>query len=162
MDLRTLQAQWVAGALPAERAHEAATALLLGGVESPALVELAGLYGAGRADVAPLIEQAVAEAGLMPIAREAAFWRVAYAAAEQVRDGRSTPLEGAALLWQCATELELPEALRHFVYLAADYGEGPNDPRTEAAWFDAKIRASVAELLAGMPPDRESPPRAAV
>ena len=150
---------WATGVLPAERLHEVATELLVVGVESPALVELAGRYDATRPEVDALVEQAVAEAGLAPIARHAALWRIAYVAAEQVRDGRSTPLEGATLLWQCATELDLPEALRTFVYLAADYGEGPSDPRAEAAWFDAQIRASVEELLAGMPPDRESPPR---
>ncbi|HEU5185599.1 MAG TPA: hypothetical protein VFU01_13590 [Gemmatimonadaceae bacterium] len=62
---------------------------------------------------------------------------------------------------QICAPLGTPEPLRYFVYLAADYGEGPGSPEHEAAWFDARIRETAQELGNGMPADGQSPPRLA-
>jgi hypothetical protein len=57
-----------------------------------------------------------------------------------------------------AHELDMPKPLRYFIYLAADYGEGPGDPATEEAWFDARIRESAQELIDLRSSLGESPP----
>jgi hypothetical protein len=138
-----------------------ATDLLLAGVESPALVELAGMVDATSYwQVAPVVERAFDEAGLPPIPHEAALWRQAYATARRIASGAVTPRAGATTLWQVCNALDMPEPLRYFVYLAADYGEGPRGAEAQAAWFDARIRETADELLAAMPPDGESPPAA--
>ena len=162
MSLRNLQAYWTLDRIAPERVHEAATALLGAGVETPAVVELAGMYHATYFQVGPVLERAVEEAGLGPMTREQALWRLAYEAARRIADGEVTPLDGATRLWHLCNDLGMPVALRYFVYLAADYGEGPEDRRTEEAWFDARIRETAGELLAAMPPDGESAPRETV
>jgi hypothetical protein len=158
MDLRTLQARWILEEIAPDELHVAATELLVQGIESPALVELAGLYGASYWSAAPVVARTFAEAGLRPISREAALWRLAYWTASRVVAGATSPLEGAGTLWRICNDLDMPESLRYFVYLAADYGEGPKDRRTEEAWFDARIVETARELLASMPGDGESPP----
>ena len=159
MSLRTLQARWTLDRIAPERVHEAATDLLCAGVETPAVVELAGMYHATYFQVGPVLERAVAEAGLGPMTREQALWRLAYEAARRIAGGAVTPLDGAAALWRLCNDLDMPVPLRYFVYLAADYGEGPGDRAAEEAWFDARIRETATDLLAAMPPDGESAPR---
>jgi hypothetical protein len=136
-----------------------ATDLLVRGIESPALVELAGLIRPTFWEVSPVVERAFQEADLPPISREEALWRLAYDTARDIVDGAISPRQGANTLWGICTDLDMPEPLRYFVYLAADYGEGPREPEEEAAWFDARIRETAQELVEGMPADGQSPPR---
>jgi hypothetical protein len=159
MDLRTLQAHWELGIIAPEKVPDAATELLVQGVESPAVIELAGLHVPTYWQVLPVFERLVEEHALGPIPRDNALWRLAYATAHQITSGAISPLEGATRLWRICTDLGMPDALTYFVYLAADYGEGPGDRATEEAWFDARIREHAADLRAGMPEDGESPPR---
>jgi hypothetical protein len=98
-------------------------------------------------EVRPLLQTALREAACRPITDEEARWRIAYETAQQIVAGEVTPLEGATVLWSIATDLGLPESLRYFVYLAADYGEGPQDPAAERAWFDERIVETARELL---------------
>lgn len=158
MNLGVLQAQWKLGRIRSEDIHIAAARLLEGGVDSPALVRLAGMIGATSWEIGRVIEEAFAEGGLPPVDERAARWRLAYETARQLVAGDLSPREGAATMWQLATELELPKPLRYFVYLAADYGEGPGDRATEEAWFDARILETAQELLALRPSLGESPP----
>ncbi len=158
MSLRTLQARWILERIAPERVRDAATDLLCSGVETPALVELAGMLHATYFQVGPVLEQAVAEAGLGPITREQALWRLAYETARQITGGSVRPLDGATTLWYLCNDLGMPESLRYFVYLAADYGQGPGDQRTEEAWFDARIRETAHELLNAMPSGGEAAP----
>ena len=105
-----------------------------------------------------MLRQAFHEAGLEPIDERAARWRLAYEAARQIVDAEVSPLEGATALWHLCNELDMPKPLRYFVYLAADYGEGPGDRETEAAWFDGRIRETARKLLDLAPSLGESPP----
>lgn len=162
MSLRTLQARWTLRRITPEEVHEAATELLGAGEASPAVVELAGMMGATYWQVAPVMARAVEEAGLPPMSREAALWRLAYEAARQIVEGVVRPRDSATALWHICNDLGMPVPLRYLVYLAADYGEGPEGRQAEEAWFDARIRETARELLAAMPPDGESPPRDAV
>lgn len=104
MDIDYLRALWKLGRIRPEEVHLAATELLVDGIESPAVVRLAGMTGATFWEIDPVLNEAF--------------------------------LEG-----------NLP----HFVYLAADYGEGPGDRASEEAWFDARIIESARELLEHRP-----------
>lgn len=158
MDLGVLQARWKLGCIRPEGVHVAATQLLESGVDSPAVVRLAGMIGATFWEIDPVIEEAFAEGDLPPVDMSTARWRLAYETARQLVAGELSPREAATTLWQLATELDMPKPLRYFVYLAADYGEGPGDRVTEEAWFDARILETAQELLALRPSVGESPP----
>ena len=159
MDLRTLQAQWSLEMVPPEQLPDLATDLLARGIESAAIIELAGMVRPSFWEVSPVVERAFREADLPSVSRAQALWRVAYATARNILDDLIPPRDGATILWQVCNELDMPEPLRYFVYLAADYGEGPGTPEEEAAWFDARIRETAQEILTAMPADGESPPR---
>lgn len=158
MDLRILQAQWTLKRIRPEDVHLAATRLLEAGVDTPAVVRLAGMIDADFFDVEPVVEQAFREGGVGPIDERAARWRLAYETARQIVEGEVTPLDGATTLWHLASDLGSPKPLRYFVYLAADYGEGPGGRETEAAWFDGRIRETARQLLNLAPSLGESPP----
>ena len=159
MDLRTLQARWRLGMIRSDELPELATELLTGGIDSPAIVELAGLLRPTFWEASPVVERAFREGQLAPVSREEALWRIAYATARDILDGEVTPREGATTLWYICTDLDMPEPLRYFVYLGADYGEGPREPEEQAAWFDERIRETAQELIDEMPADGQSPPR---
>ncbi|HVE79803.1 MAG TPA: hypothetical protein VNA89_13120 [Gemmatimonadaceae bacterium] len=148
MDLSILQAQWQVGAVAPEDVPAKALALLDDATAYPAVLELAMMHGASVWEIRPVVERAFAEAGLPPVTNEQAHWRLAYATAREIVAGETASREGAEVLWRICNELDYPMPLRYFVYLAADYGEGPEGPVTEAAWFDARIVEAARELLA--------------
>lgn len=158
MDLLLLQSHWRVGSIRAEDLHKAATELLEAGIESPALVRLAGMMGASSADVEPVVEEVFREGGLAPVDDRTARWRVAYETARQIVSSEVSPLKGATQLWYLANDLDLPKPLRSFVYLAADYGEGPEDQATEKKWFDDRIVETAQELLSLRSSIGDSPP----
>ena len=151
MNARSLQARWQLGELLPEDVPGLAAALLVEGVDTPALRVVAGLQSPSRSDLQPWLERYFDEAGLPRITDDDARWRVAYDTARDIVAGSIAPRDGARLMWELCTDLGWPESLRYFVYLAADYGEGPKDPVTEAAWFDAAIVRTAGELLATEP-----------
>jgi hypothetical protein len=146
VDLPVFQASWVLEELEPERVHEAATELLARGIESPSLIRLAGMLDAGfRDELAPIVDAAFGELGLGKMPEKEARWILAFDVADQIVGGRIEPLAGAKKLWVIATDLGLPgQPLNYFVYLAADYGEGPSGE----SWFDEKIVETAHELLA--------------
>jgi hypothetical protein len=158
MDLLLLQSRWKVGSIRPEDLHNAATELLDAGIESPALVRLAGMMGASSADVEPIMEEVFQEGGLAPVDDRTARWRIAYETARQIVSKEVSPLNGATQLWHLASDLDLPKPLRYFVYLAADYGEGPKDPATEKKWFDERIIEAAQELLSLRSSIGDSPP----
>jgi hypothetical protein len=147
MDIDYLRALWKLGRIRPEEVHLAATELLVDGIESPAVVRLAGMTGATFWEIDPVLNEAFLEGNLSPYDATAARWQLAYETARRLVAGELKPLDGATILWDLATDLDLPEPLRYFVYLAADYGEGPGDRASEEAWFDARIIESARELL---------------
>ena len=149
MDLLSIQTRWQLGLLRSGEVPGRAAALLSECNAGGALGALAMLGPSATADeVRPLLQSALKEAHCRPVTDDEARWRVAYETAQQIVTGEVTPLEGATVLWSIATDLGLPEPLRYFAYLAADYGEGPNDPDAERAWFDERIVETARELLA--------------
>ena len=158
MDLLLLQSMWKVGSIRAEDLHNTATELLEAGIESPAIIRLAGMMGASTSEVGPVVEEVFREAGLASVDERTARWRVAYETARRIVSKEVTPLSGATQLWHLANDLELPKPLRYFVYLAADYGEGPEDPATEKKWFDQRIVETAQELLSLRDSIGDSPP----
>lgn len=158
MNLRILQAKWTLGEIRPEEVRAAAADIVQSGAATPAVMRLAEMSDATVADVERELAAAFTESGLPPIDERAARWRLAYDTARQILANEVAPLDGATTLWHLASALELPKPLRYFVYLAADYGEGPGDRDTEAAWYDARIRETARQLLALEPSLGESPP----
>lgn len=149
MDLAVFQARWQVADLAPDTVHVAATQLLEAGLDSPALVELAGATKlATRSDLDPLVRRALAELGRSPMSDSEARWVLAFEVARQITANEVEPLAGATRLWTLATDLGLPgQPLNYFVYLAADYAEGPLPQKEETQWFDTKIVETARELL---------------
>ena len=69
MDLLLLQSMWKVGSIRAEDLHNTATELLEAGIESPAIIRLAGMMGASTSEVGPVVEEVFREAGLASVGR---------------------------------------------------------------------------------------------
>jgi hypothetical protein len=149
MDLRLFQARWQLEDIPPERVHEEATLLLQSGLESPSLIELAGTMGASsRGEIEPVVLKALTELDAAEISDAHARWVLAFDVARKIVEGTITPETGATKLWGLASDLGLPgQPLNYFVYLGADYGDGPLWSADDTAWFDARIRETASELL---------------
>jgi hypothetical protein len=148
MEPTLFQAQWQLGELAPHEVPGAAVELLVAGHDTPALRVISAFDAPSHWEIRPWVERYLTEAQLPPITDDAARWRLAYQAAEEIVAGTVTPLEGATRLWRLCNALDMPKSLRYFVYLAADYGEGPRKPAAEAAWFDERIIETARELLA--------------
>lgn len=149
MELPLFQALWQLRELPPEKVHVEATRLLESGLESPALIELAGAVTASSfAEIDPIARQAFSELGASDLSDNEARWIVAFNVARQIVAAEIEPFDGASRLWSLATDLRLPgQPINYFVYLAADYAEGPRSREEEERWFDAKIVETARELL---------------
>jgi hypothetical protein len=138
-DVARFQAKWQLGFLPPARVPLAATQLLEAGIEGGSLVMLAGLTGPSRAEVAPYVRRFLVECGAPPMSDDEARWLLVRAGVAAITAGTLTPREGAAQLAYLCRALGLPEQLRDFMYLSADY-----DPRD--SWFDDRIRETAADV----------------
>ena len=149
MTLALLQARWRLGDIHSEDVHVAATDLLQSGVESPAVITLAGMVDATFWEVSPVIEQAFVEGQLPPFDESTARWCIAFETARQIVAREISPYSGADKLRRLASALALYQSeLNYFIYLAADYYDEPG----REAWFDARILETAEELLALAPP----------
>jgi hypothetical protein len=99
--LRRLNADLLLDLLRPGEAVWLACDLLVAGVETSALVELAGESPTGLtlADAVPLVRRMLAELGIEPIDRSRAPWIVARDVARQMIAGDLPPEEGARSLW---------------------------------------------------------------
>jgi hypothetical protein len=149
MQLRLFQAKWQLGDLSPEKVHEEATRLLEAGLESPALITLAGaIEASSRGELDSLISTALTELGAAPMSDTDARWTLVFDTAERLVAKDEVPEHGARKLWDLATDLEWPgQPLDYFGYLGADYGDGPMWSVEDAAWFDARILETAQELL---------------
>ncbi|HET6612534.1 MAG TPA: hypothetical protein VFG83_11110 [Kofleriaceae bacterium] len=97
MDLHLLAAQYVVGLLRTEELSSIATDLLVGGVESPSFVLLAGALPSDPVpDLRDLLEAGLNECGIEMPSRVAAARQVTLHLASQVATGRLPPESGAA------------------------------------------------------------------
>ena len=144
-EVARFQAKWQLGFLRPEEVPEAASSMLLAGVQGETLAVLAGLINPSRAEIEPLVRRFLTEVAVEPITDGEARWLLVRAGLEAITAGTLAPRTGAAQLAFICGELGMPEVLRHFVYLSADYD--PDD-----AWFDEQIRSSAADALAQLRP----------
>lgn len=96
-----LNADLLVGLLRPDEAVRLACDLLVAGVETPALLELAGESPTGLllSDAIPLARQVLTELGIAPIDATRAPWVVARDIAREVIAGGLQPEDGARSLW---------------------------------------------------------------
>ncbi|MER5640193.1 hypothetical protein ABT095_25015 [Kitasatospora sp. NPDC002227] len=129
--------------VPSARLIEVAGEALVAGVDSPSLVELAGL-GRAEGGAPELFDRAVAELELNPPVEDGEQrWALARWWAGRIADGSLDPLDGANRIWTwAASELGHPEELHPFVRAPArpttgtKAGRGP--PWTSSAATSAQ------------------------
>jgi hypothetical protein len=137
------QAKWQLGFIMPEQVPAAATAMLHAGIEGDSLAVLAGLVNPSRLEVEPLIGRFLVEVGSVRITDADARWLLVRAGVEAIAAGTLAPRTGADQIAFLCRDLGMPELLRYFVYLSADYD--PDD-----SWFDDRIQATAADVLAAL------------
>ena len=144
MNLQTAYARWLLALEPPEWIPTLACKLLENGIETPSVVEVAGLHKPTNRDAAEIIERMFSELGLKPLSkREAAVMYARQIAFEVVREAIA-PYVGASLLceiWRISPDIE--SSLSDFVYLADIY----HDPGESQDQLDELIRQSASGFL---------------
>jgi hypothetical protein len=128
-----------------------ACAALERGVDSPSLLELAGLPHGLVREAADLFRAALSELGIEPPDEDEALWHLVRWTARQIVAGAVSPIEGASWIWRKAS-YQVQEAgdLRVFVGLASEWDDHPED-RTR---IEEQIVQEASELL-GRPAPRQ-------
>jgi hypothetical protein len=137
--------------LPVDVTSAAAKALA-DGLDSPALRILAGLAGAERADIAPVLRQAAQELGMDPPTELQAALTIARSIARGIVSAEIAPYEGARRIWEVSHEADLGHRLDAFIYDASSIDDlrvlPPSAERDKRiALFEADI-ANAAHSLA--------------
>jgi hypothetical protein len=99
MDVRLVAAEFESGQLHAEQLPAAATALLMSGLDSPALRQAAGADHADPDDQRVLFREALVELGELPLTAQEVGSRLFRLWAQRIADKTVTPLEGARAMW---------------------------------------------------------------
>lgn len=150
--LRRAALLWAIDDQPAAELPEVATDLLVRGVDSPALRELAGASPDDFWAVKALFEQTLRELGIdEPADEQAALWSLAREAAREIVQGEREPGEGAQWIWRHLSDRAVPEGdLRIFIGWGSEWEDHPDD----RARIDAGVMTAAAELLARAEPRR--------
>ena len=136
---------WAVDEQPAEDLPDLAADLLVQGVDSPSLRELAGAPRDDFWQVKELFEATLLELGVdVPQSEQASLWALAQRTAQEIVDGDRSPTEGATWIWRHLSNRIIQEGdLRVFVGFASEFEDHPEDgPAIGAAIVDA-----AAELL---------------
>jgi len=159
--LQRLNADLLTDRLRPEYAVWLACDLLMAGVESPAVMELAGESPTrlSSAHAVPLVRQALSELGIGSIDSLQASWVIARDVARQMIAGGLLPEDGAASLWGLWWACENAEELARMLEPLEAWEEtSPSDRDDEAIRAEmrrlapAVIRAADAHLAAdGIP-----------
>jgi hypothetical protein len=130
-DLRPDEAVWLA------------CDLLVAGIETPAVLELAGEppNRLVRADAVPLVRQMLAELGVEPVDTSQAPWVVARDVARQMIAGGLTPEDGASVLWGLWRSCDTAEEIGAILHPLDDWCE-----TLPAVRDDDAIRAEMREI----------------
>ena len=121
-----------------------ATRVLLEGIDSPSVRQLAGMDGADSDDVRATFRSVLRELDIeIPSRREAAIL-VATEVARGITQGIVSPYEGATEIWGIVTSSRehLPE-FDAFIYAASEWEERPKDQKN----FAAGIVAAAHDLV---------------
>jgi hypothetical protein len=122
-------ALWVLGLVGSNRLPEIAANAISRGVESKALVELAGLSMNDTQDASRLFEQASAELGQSSMTKPQALARYATIVSRSILASEITPLEGAKRIWRARVDsgVEGCHDYDGFIYAASELEDRPED-----------------------------------
>jgi len=151
LELKWLQTQWTLGLLSIGKLPEIATTLLCDGIESKALIELAGLTRK-EPGAAELFEQALEELGCSPLEPIDAVRYYAKAISASIVASEITPLEGANRIWRAVLHVDLHgfHELDPFIYAASEIPDRPWDRKffEDAIVEEARRWTSLDDLNA--------------
>jgi hypothetical protein len=127
-DLKSIQARWILGLISAGDLPNIATSLLLQGIESKALIELAAL-SREQAGAADLFEQALDELGCGAMEPTDALKRYAKTVSTSILASETPPLDGAKRIWRATLYVGAHgwHDLDPFVYAASEAESRPED-----------------------------------
>ncbi|WP_459642369.1 hypothetical protein [Kineococcus sp. NUM-3379] len=142
--LRRARARVLLGELDVEVMPAWAVEALQAGLDSPALLELAGM-GPGELTYVPaVVTAALQELGAPNLTEQQARWELAYAWAEAMLTGELTPSEAARNIWQDAWHpLECPEQLSVFAGEASEWEDHPEHRST----YEHRMLQDARDLL---------------
>jgi len=128
-NLKSIQARWVLGLIPADDLPDIAVKALSAGVESKSLIELAGLSGNDTDEARKLFEQALNELGCESMGKIDALRNYARIVSTSMLNLELTPLEGAKRIWQASRHSSLTDFhdLDTFIYAASELEDRPQD-----------------------------------
>lgn len=125
MNPTTLRALWQTGHLYPEQLPDIATDLLVGGADSPALRELAGLRLPTRADAEPVMARVLSELGVPSLEAIEVCHVAAREIAIRTLEGRIQPYDAAASLAALCSDCGWPEDLTFFVAALDEWDDLP-------------------------------------
>ncbi|PXX56535.1 hypothetical protein DFR70_11987 [Nocardia tenerifensis] len=142
-----LKAELLLDLLRTDAAVWLACDLLVAGVDTPALLELAGESPTGLllADATPLVRQVLTELEVEPIDESQAAWVVARDIARQMIAGELRPEDGAHSLWGLWSSCDGAAAISVLLEPLEAWDETPPADRDDEA-----IRAWMRELAHGV------------
>lgn len=132
----------VLGLASSEELLHAGSAALDDGLDSPALIALAG---ADADDARPLFEQALTELALATPSTRDAILHLAHDVAAEIAGGTIAPYTGAKRIWDLTMRApaERISELDPFIYAASEWEERPEDRRH----FEQGIISEARALL---------------
>ena len=128
-NLKSIQAEWVLGLIPTNDLPDIAAKALSAGLESKALLLLAGLDGNETDEARKLFGQALIELGCQSMEKAEALGRYAKIVSTLILASEVAPLAGAKRIWQATRKAELNgfHDLDGFIYAASELEERPED-----------------------------------
>jgi len=137
-----------------DRLIQLALDALVGGVDTPALRQLAGLGRGEEPEAHDLFEQVVHELDLAPPLPDhptEARWALVRWWCQLIVDGDLSPEEGGLRIWTQWHELRDPDALRPLVEAVIQWDDWTEGDRFPRETYSQGIVAAARRLLAGPP-----------
>jgi hypothetical protein len=144
MNIDVAQALYMIKRLPGEELPNIAVDLLVHGVDTAAVRELAGLQGPTLRDAGALFERVLTELGRPSMTIEQAAQVIARDLARRVLAGELQPRDAANRGWSFCPEAGYPDVLTRFLAYADDYECYPD----QSASIDAEVIDYAKHLLA--------------
>ncbi|MGI5130930.1 hypothetical protein ACQEVB_29280 [Pseudonocardia sp. CA-107938] len=149
--VQRLNADLITGRLPPESTVRLACDLLMVGVETPTVVELAGESPTRLTlgDAVPLVRQVLVELGVEPVDPTKAAWTVARDVARQMLTGDLLPEDGAAMLWDLWEDCENSPVIARMLEPLEAWQETLPEDRDDEAIRDEMRRLAPAVVHTG-------------
>jgi hypothetical protein len=128
---------------------EAAVRAVLRDVESPSLVELAGLSRGEESQAQELFRAATRELSLAPPGEQEGRWALVHWWCQEIDQGRLRPEVGGRLIWEEGwNHLGYPDSLQHLVGWVSEWEDWSESFGVEREEYARRIRAEAQALLA--------------